>query len=146
MSIWPELERGLETTCAAATQALGEELARRLPPEAVVALHGTLGVGKTTFAQGLARGCGVKQAITSPTFTLYHLFRGERTFLHLDAYRLDSPDQVEALLLEDFLEPPYCLAIEWPERIACWLPPNAFHLDLSILGPDHHRVSLRPSV
>lgn len=142
MSIWPELERGIETTSAAATQALGEKLAHLLPTEAVVALHGTLGVGKTTFVQGLARGCGVHQAITSPTFTLYHLFRGERTFLHLDAYRLDAPAQVEELLLEDFLIPPYCLAIEWPERIAGWLPAGALHLDLSILAPGRHFVRL----
>jgi tRNA threonylcarbamoyladenosine biosynthesis protein TsaE len=56
---------------------------------------------------------------------------------------LDSPAQVEALLLEDFLQPPYCLAIEWPEKIAGWLPPGAWHLDLAIADGERHTLRLR---
>jgi tRNA threonylcarbamoyladenosine biosynthesis protein TsaE len=80
--------------------------------------------------------------VTSPTFTLYNIHRGARTLVHLDAYRLKSPDQVEDLLLEDFLVAPYCLAIEWPERIAGWLPPGTLTLKLTIESPGRHRVQL----
>ena len=113
-----------------------------LPPEATLALSGDLGVGKTTFVQGLAEAFGIRERVTSPTFTLYNVHRGNRTLVHLDAYRLESPDQVEDLLLEDFLVAPYCLAVEWPERIAGWLPPETLTLKLSIESPGRHRVQL----
>ena len=142
-NIWQELEAG---ALAASTEAM-HELARRLgevlPAEAILALSGDLGVGKTTFVQGLATAFGVRERVTSPTFTLYNIHRGSRTLVHLDAYRLESPDKVEDLLLEDFLVAPYCLAVEWPERIAGWLPAGTIALDLRIESPGRHRVRLR---
>ncbi len=142
MNIWLELEQGALATSPAAMHALARRLGEALPPESVLALSGDLGVGKTTFVQGLAEAFGIHERVTSPTFTLYNVHHGRRTLVHLDAYRLESPDQVEDLLLEDFLVAPYCLAIEWPERIAGWLPPDAFRLTLSIESPGRHRVQL----
>ena len=145
MSIWQELEQGTVATSPAAMQTLARRLGEALPPEAILALRGDLGVGKTTFVQGLAEAFGIHERVTSPTFTLYNVHRGRRTLVHLDAYRLESPDQVEDLLLEDFLVAPYCLAVEWPERIAGWLPPETRCLDLRIEGPGRHRVQLLPA-
>ncbi len=142
MNIWQELEQGALATSTDSMHALARRLGEALPPEAVLALSGDLGVGKTTFVQGLAEAFGIRERVTSPTFTLYNVHRGRRTLVHLDAYRLESPDQVEDLLLEDFLVAPYCLAIEWPERIADWLPPGAVTLKLSIESPGRHRVQL----
>src|SRR4051794_38893183 len=124
MNIFAKLREGVSTSSAEETQALGYELARTLPAEVVLALHGDLGVGKTTFVQGLARGFGIRAAVTSPTFTIFNLYRGEGStaLIHLDAYRLENAQQIDSLMLEDFLNPPYCLAVEWPERIAEWLP------------------------
>ena len=141
-NIWQELEQGALATSTEAMHALARRLGGALPPEATLALSGDLGVGKTTFVQGLAEAFGIRERVTSPTFTLYNIHRGSRTLVHLDAYRLESPDQVEDLLLEDFLVAPYCLAVEWPERIAGWLPPETFALKLSIESPGHHRVQL----
>jgi tRNA threonylcarbamoyladenosine biosynthesis protein TsaE len=143
MNIWQELEQGALATSAESMQALARRLGEALPPEATLALSGDLGVGKTTFVQGLAEAFGIRERVTSPTFTLYNLHRGSRTLVHLDAYRLESPDQVEDLLLEDFLVAPYCLAIEWPERIAGWLPADTFTLSLNIEAPGLHRVRLQ---
>ena len=109
----------------------------------MLALHGDLGVGKTTFVQGLAQGLGVREQVTSPTFAIYSVYRGTATTLvHLDAYRLESERQLESLLLEDFLTSPWCLAVEWPEKTGAWLPANAWHLTLSIVDGDRHRVAL----
>ena len=141
-NIWQELEQGVLATSTDAMHALARRLGEALPPEATLALSGDLGVGKTTFVQGLATAFGIHERVTSPTFTLYNVHRGNRTLVHLDAYRLESPDQVEDLLLEDFLVAPYCLAVEWPERIAGWLPPETFALKLSIESPGRHRVQL----
>jgi tRNA threonylcarbamoyladenosine biosynthesis protein TsaE len=147
-NIYARLRAGVTTSCAAESQALAGELAAALPPEVVLALHGNLGVGKTTFVQGLARGFGLTEPITSPTFTIFTLHRGKnpatRTLIHLDAYRLERADQLDALMLEDFLTPPYCLAVEWPENIAAWLPSQTLHFDLGILPDERHTLRLRP--
>jgi tRNA threonylcarbamoyladenosine biosynthesis protein TsaE len=142
MSIFAELRSGVVTESAEATRALGERLAAALPADATLALHGDLGVGKTTLVQGLAHGLGIRGPVTSPTFNILHLYRGTRTLVHLDAYRLDGAPQVAELMLDDFLVSPYCLAIEWPDRIASWLPPDAMHLSLRIEAPGRHRVAL----
>lgn len=140
MSTWNELTTGVITRSPSETRALGERLASELPAEAVLALHGDLGVGKTTFVQGLAKGLGIERGVTSPTFNIYSIHRGARTLIHLDAYRLDSGAGAEELLIEDFLTPPYCLVVEWPSRIADWLPSDTRRLEFSIVEPGVHRV------
>jgi tRNA threonylcarbamoyladenosine biosynthesis protein TsaE len=143
MSIFAKLREGVSTASAAETQALAQEFGAALPENATIALHGNLGVGKTTFVQGLARGLRIEQAVTSPTFNIFTLHRGNgRTLVHLDAYRLETDRQLDALMLDDFLTPPYWLAVEWPEKIASWLPADALHVTLSIESAGRHRVHL----
>lgn len=144
MNICDKLRQGIVTGSAAETRALAAELAAALPPDTTLALHGDLGVGKTTFVQGLAQGLGVKEQVTSPTFAIYSVYAGTRAKLvHLDAYRLENARQLEELLLEEFLSSPWCLAVEWPEKTGAWLPDNAWHLTLSIVEGDRHQVVLR---
>lgn len=174
MSILAELRAGVVTKSAEETRRLAARLAAVLSPDVTLALHGNLGVGKTTFVQGLAQGFGITGMVTSPTFNILHLYRGApacqaarrgseregggsveagsilhgrgtggRTLVHLDAYRLENAHQVSELMLEDFLVSPYCLAVEWPERIAAWLPADALHLALGIEAPGQHRVVLQ---
>lgn len=144
MNIFARLREGVTTSSAAETHALAYELAVALPPDTTLALHGDLGVGKTIFVQGLARGLGVTDPVTSPTFNIFTLYRGvARTLVHMDAYRLENDRQIDALMLEDFLVSPWCLAVEWPEKIAAWIPKNALHLDLGITPDQHHTVRLR---
>jgi tRNA threonylcarbamoyladenosine biosynthesis protein TsaE len=147
MHLLDRLRAGLTTASAGETRAIAAELAPALPPDLTLALHGDLGVGKTTFVQGLAHGLGIAGPVTSPTFNLCRFYHGAgrdaRNLGHLDAYRLDSPAQVEALLLEDFLQSPYCLAIEWPEKISGWLPPGTWHLELAIGADQRHTIRWR---
>lgn len=143
MSILERLREGITTRDPAATRALAAEFARALPPATVLALHGDLGVGKTTFVQGLAHGLGITAPVTSPTFNLFTLHRGPVNLVHLDAYRLGSAREFEELLLDEFLSPPWVLAVEWPERIAEAIPPEALHLELSIQPDQSHRIQLR---
>jgi len=146
MTIFERLRAGVTTSSAEETRAIAAELGAALPADATLALHGDLGVGKTTFVQGLARGLGITDPITSPTFNIFTLHRGPTVLLHLDAYRLDHPRQVEDLLLADFIISPWCLAVEWPEKIEGWLPPNALDLDLGITPDERHTIRLRKSV
>ena len=143
MSVLATLQAGAITGSAAETRRLAAELARVLPPDATLALHGTLGVGKTTFVQGLARGLGINEPMTSPTFNIFTLHRGPTNLLHLDAYRLESARQVEDLLLADFMVTPWCLAVEWPEKISDWLPADTLHLELGIAPDERHTLKLR---
>lgn len=139
-----ELKAGVVTRSASETRAHAESLARILPADCTLALHGDLGVGKTTFVQGLARGFGIQESVTSPTFTIFTLYRGpSRTLVHLDAYRLENDRQAEALMLEDFLSSPWCLAIEWPDRIPSWIPANTLHIELGIRPDEAHTLRLR---
>jgi tRNA threonylcarbamoyladenosine biosynthesis protein TsaE len=144
MSIFAKLCAGVTTSSAEESHALAEEFARALPADTTLALHGDLGVGKTTFVQGLARGLGVHDPVTSPTFNIFTLYKGNtRTLVHMDAYRLENDRQIDALMLEDFLVSPWVLAVEWPERIAAWIPANALHLDLGMTTDQRHTIRLR---
>ncbi|MFO1452386.1 MAG: tRNA (adenosine(37)-N6)-threonylcarbamoyltransferase complex ATPase subunit type 1 TsaE [Opitutaceae bacterium] len=144
MTLAAQFRRGVTTTSAHETQELAAAWARTLPPDCTIALHGDLGVGKTTFVQGLARGFGIAEPVTSPTFTIFTLHRGrDRTLIHLDAYRLETDREIESLMLEDFLITPWCLAVEWPDRLAPWLPADAYHLELGITSNEHHTLKLR---
>lgn len=144
MSISAKLRQGITTGSAEETRALAAEFAATLPPDTTLALHGDMGVGKTTFVQGLAQGLGVHEHVTSPTFAIYSVYRGAgRTLVHLDAYRLENEHQIEELLLDEFLVSPWVLAVEWPEKIGRWLPANAQHLTLSIVDGDKHHLQLK---
>jgi tRNA threonylcarbamoyladenosine biosynthesis protein TsaE len=137
-----KLRKGVVTTSAARTRALAKTLAAELPPDCVLALHGDLGSGKTTFVSGLAEGWGIPGPVTSPTFNLLVIHRGARMLAHLDAYRLKSAEDMEALMLEEFLKSPWCLAVEWPENVGEWLPADALHLFLADLGGGRHSLRL----
>jgi tRNA threonylcarbamoyladenosine biosynthesis protein TsaE len=142
-SILQQLTAGVRTDSAAATEALAARLGAVLPSDSVLALHGELGAGKTTFVRGLARAWGITEAVTSPTFNLYTIYQGARQLVHLDAYRLESGADLDALMIEDFLQSPWCLAVEWPERIPDALPEDALHLYLSIDADQCHAIRLR---
>lgn len=143
-SISDKLRAGVRTSSADETRALAAAWAAGLPADATVALHGDLGAGKTTWVQGMAIGLGISEPVTSPTFTIYTLHQGMgRMLAHLDAYRLASADEAEGLLLEEYLVSPWCLAIEWPEKVPGWVPAEAWHLDMDIESDGRHSIRLR---
>jgi tRNA threonylcarbamoyladenosine biosynthesis protein TsaE len=123
-NICDRLRLGVTTPTAEETRLLAAEWAAALPADATVALHGDLGAGKTTWVQGMARG-------------------GSRMLAHMDAYRLGSPGEADDLLLEEFLVSPWCLAVEWPDRVPAWIPRGAWHLDLEIEDDGRHSIRLR---
>ena len=103
------------------TQALGARIASLLRPGSVVALYGDLGAGKTVLSRGLARGLGITEPVTSPTFTVVQEYeRPDGSWLfHLDMYRIECEHDALAFGIEEFLFAPDAVAIvEWPERIA----------------------------
>lgn len=103
--------------------AEGQALGRALAPRSIVALEGNLGAGKTTFAQAVARGLGVTEPATSPTYALVHRYEGRRgPVFHLDCYRLRRPEEAADLDWEGLLAEGDALLVEWPEKAGSWLP------------------------
>ena len=138
-----QMTAGVHSGSATETEALAARLGAILPADSVLALHGDLGAGKTTFVRGLARAWGIDETVTSPTFNLYTIYKGERQLIHLDAYRLESDADLDALMIEDFLQSPWCFAVEWPERIPDALPADAWHLYLTINADETHQIQLK---
>jgi tRNA threonylcarbamoyladenosine biosynthesis protein TsaE len=122
--------------------AEGERLGRSLPPGSVLTFEGDLGAGKTTFVQAIARGLGVMEPATSPTYALVHHYHGRRgSVFHLDCYRLRSSDEAADLDWEGLMLEGDALLIEWPERVAAWLPKPTCRFRLLHL-PDAERRGL----
>ena len=121
----------------AATERLGQALARLLPPGSVVALHGTLGAGKTRLVQALATACGVeRREVVSPTFVLVHEYQGDRSIYHIDAYRLRDEDEFLALGADEYFVPPNLVLIEWAERVARCLPTERLEITIEVCPED----------
>ncbi|AOU99543.1 tRNA (adenosine(37)-N6)-threonylcarbamoyltransferase complex ATPase subunit type 1 TsaE [Acidihalobacter yilgarnensis] len=135
------VDDGLELALAdeAATEHLGAALARALPRNALVFLHGNLGAGKTTLARALLRALGHAGAVRSPTYTLVEPYEidGRRVF-HFDLYRLADPEELEAIGLRDYLDGDSLCLIEWPERGAGMLPAADLDIHLATDGAGRH--------
>ena len=123
------------------TEALGEALAERLEPGAVIAFTGDLGAGKTAFVRGLARGLGVKERVTSPTFTIVNEYEGGRLPLfHFDMYRLGSADELFDIGWEDYLARGGVCAVEWSENISSALEEDCIRVDIRRGAEDSKRL------
>ena len=113
----------------AETEALGQRLTAVLFPGAVVAYEGGLGMGKTAFTRGLARGLGYNGRVTSPTFTIVNEYEGGRLPLfHFDMYRLDNADALFDISWEDYLDRGGVCAVEWSEQVTEALPPDTIRV------------------
>ena len=111
------------THSPAETERLGEKLAEKLTPGAVLAYRGELGAGKTAFTRGLARGLGYTDPVTSPTYTIVNEYLGGRLPLfHFDMYRLSSAEDLWDIGWEDYLDRGGVCAVEWSENVAEALP------------------------
>ena len=106
------------THSPAETEELGCRLGRTLGPGAVVAYFGGLGMGKTAFTRGLARGLGCRGRVTSPTFTIVNEYDGPTPLFHFDMYRLADADALFDIGWEDYLQRGGVCAVEWSENVA----------------------------
>lgn len=113
------------------TREFGKSFAKTLGDGAVLALHGDLGSGKTTFAQGIAEGLGITRHVTSPTFLVQKSYEisDVKTLYHLDLYRLQNEKEAEGIGIHDlFSQENNIIVIEWPEKIPSLLPKDTIHL------------------
>ena len=124
------------------TEAIGEELAQKLCGGDVLAFTGSLGMGKTAFTRGLARGLGCRGRVTSPTFTIVNEYEGRTPLFHFDMYRLGSADELFDIGWEDYVNRGSVCAVEWSENVE-----DAFYGDEVVgrfekLGPTTRRITI----
>ena len=132
------------TASPAETEALGERLGRALRGGEVLAYRGGLGMGKTCFTRGLARGLGIDPAeVSSPTFALVNEYRGGRLPLfHFDMYRVESFDGLYSTGFFDYLDLGGVLAVEWSENIDGALPPEAIRITFARPDATHRSITI----
>jgi len=128
------------------TIALGETLAAELPARIAVLLIGNLGAGKTTLAKGIVKGLGAAQPddVSSPTFTLIHEY--SPSVYHIDLYRLDRPEQVATLGLDEIFERQAVVLVEWGERFPELMPEERVEIRLRSVGENEREIILRSSI
>ena len=114
------------------TEAAGEQLAGALAgrPSAFVALYGEMGVGKTAFVRGFCRFFGIDR-VKSPTYTVVNEYRGSKTVIHMDLYRLRDEDDLISVVYDDYLGRQAYLLCEWSERIPSAIPEDAVRVTVS---------------
>ena len=113
------------------TEQFGEEVAKSLRGGDVLAFTGSLGMGKTAFTRGLARGLGCRGRVTSPTFTIVNEYDGKTPLFHFDMYRLGSSDELFDIGWDDYLARGGVCAVEWSERVSDALPDNTIYVDIA---------------
>ena len=119
------------------TEALGAGIAAHLTAGSVIALRGALGAGKTCLAKGIARGLGIAETVTSPTYTIVSEYCTAQCvpLYHIDAYRLSGDEDFENTGALELLGSSGIALIEWSERIPCSIPSDAISINIEICGP-----------
>ena len=134
------------TTSPGQTEALGAALAKRLQPGTVIAYLGDLGAGKTAFTRGLARGLGIREPVTSPTYTIVNEYlSGRLPLFHFDMYRLSCSDDLFDIGWEDYLERGGVCAVEWSENVADAMA-DAIQIRIEKTGEDSRRITVEGGI
>ena len=127
------------------TRQIGELIGQQLAAGTVIALDGTLGAGKTHLTQGIATGLGVPTGtVVSPTFTICIPYEARLLMLHLDAYRIKSPEEVDQFGLDESVSDGVVLVVEWASRIETLLPPIDLKIQLSQISQDTRELLFDP--
>ncbi|MBR4692535.1 MAG: tRNA (adenosine(37)-N6)-threonylcarbamoyltransferase complex ATPase subunit type 1 TsaE [Oscillospiraceae bacterium] len=132
----------VETHSEAETEALGERLAKCLRAGSVCALYGELGAGKTAFVRGMARGLGVEESVTSPTFTIVNEYPGDPPLFHFDMYRLKNAEELYGIGWEDYLDREGVCVTEWSENVEEALPEDAVRVRIRRLSDTDRRIAI----
>ena len=113
----------IESNSAEETFALGQKIGERVKPGTIISLTGDLGVGKTVFTQGLAKGLGIMEPVNSPTFTIVQVYEGGRLpFYHFDVYRIGDVEEMDEVGFDEYVMGEGISLIEWANLIEEILP------------------------
>ena len=134
------------TNSAAETRELGKRLAEKLKAGDVILLTGELGAGKSERARGIAKGLGVAETVTSPSFTILNVYESGRTPLyHFDWYRLVSEEELYELGMDEYLGGDGIALVEWPERCPDANPADCLRVRITAEGENTRKIEAEPN-
>ena len=137
----------IESFCPEDTFVLGQKIGELVKPGTVISLVGDLGVGKTVFTQGLAKGLGITEPVNSPTFTIVQVYDGGRLpFYHFDVYRIGDIEEMDEIGYEDYFYGDGLCMIEWANLIEEILPERRSEVTIEKdleMGFDYRRITIR---
>lgn len=126
--------------------AIAEKFAGSLKTGDIIAYKGGLGTGKTTFTRGIAKGLGLGDVVTSPTFALVNEYRGDKlTLYHFDMYRIENPDNLESTGYYDYPLDESIFAVEWSENISDALPKNTIYISIEYIDENIRQITIERS-
>ena len=129
------------TNSAAETRELGARLAAELKAGDVILLEGELGAGKSELARGIAKGLGVQETVTSPSFTILNVYESGRVPLyHFDWYRLESAEELYELGMDEYLGGDGIALVEWPGRCPEAVPETCLRIRITAEGENIRRI------
>ena len=135
----------VESHSAAETRALGEKLAGCLHPGDVVLLQGELGAGKSELTRGIARGLGVTETVTSPSFTILNVYEsGKLPLYHFDWYRLESSEELYELGMDEYLGGNGIALVEWPAQCPDAVPEECLRIRITATGENSRQIEMEP--
>ena len=136
----------IDSFCAKDTYELGEKIGQMAKPGMVISLTGDLGVGKTVFTQGLAKGLGIEEPVNSPTFTIVQVYEeGRLPLYHFDVYRIGDIEEMDAIGYEDYFYGEGVCLIEWADLIREILPEQMCRVTIEKdleKGFDYRKITL----
>ena len=128
------------SSCVSETEAIAEKLGKTLKSGNVVAYFGGLGMGKTAFTRGLAKGMGITADVASPTFAIVNDYGGNPPLVHFDMYKVDSWDDLYSSGFFDYLDMGAVLAVEWSENIENALPEDTVRVTIEKCENENKRI------
>lgn len=140
--------REILTHSSEETIAQGREIGARLKAPVLILLSGDLGAGKTTLTKGIAAGLGAarEEDVTSPTFTLVHIYEGSTRVYHVDLYRIEDLHDFETLGLEDIFSEQAVVIVEWPDRLKLRTDWPIVRIRLEHVAEDIRRILVTESI
>ncbi len=128
------------TSSVEETENLAYSLAGKVKPGTVIALFGGMGMGKTAFTRGLARGLGVSDSFSSPTFSIVNDYGGNPPLAHFDMYRIETWDDLYSTGFFDYIDQGYILSVEWSENIENALPEGCIKIHIKRGEKENDRI------
>lgn len=136
------MKKIFETLNQNQTEKLGEALGKLLKAGDFLAMTGDLGAGKTAFTRGIARGLGIHEDITSPTFTIINQYEAPVPLAHMDAYRLKTPEELENAGFYDYMED-FVVVLEWADRVEELLPGDVLWIYFTVLDENRRTIEFQ---
>ena len=124
------------------TLELGEKLALEAKTGSFFALIGDLGAGKTAFSKGFAKGLGIKETITSPTFSIVNIYEGEQVFYHFDIYRIQTTEELEEIGYFEYIYGEGVCLVEWADIVNGAIPENAVIIKFLEVNDNYRKIEV----